>query len=277
MTTYDQAESSAAASRPVELVSFEIGSSPPYRYTTAPLDLTVAGNAYVAQPGLSRSGVVLGASANDQTVSVELPANNAFAALYVDIVPAEVAVCTILRVNRGESPSFATTQLVFQGRVKAVKFSPDKRKASIGVQSREASFNKQMAAYTFQGPCNHQLYSPLCGSDPAAHTFTGTVAAVSGATITVSGLDASGMDFVGGYCHPTATSDFRMVIAQAVDVLTLLLPFAQSPLGQSIDVLEGCDHTLEDCANLHDRVVAFGGFAWCPGDSNNPFRTGVAI
>lgn len=272
MATYDEAESSAAGSRPVELITFAIGFTN-YRYCTGPLAVTVNGNEYEPQ-ATSRSSVVLGATAHDQTVQVDLPANNPFAKLYVDVVPSETATCTILRVQRGESPAFATTAVVFKGRVKAVKFSGDGLKASIGVQSLEASLNKNMLAYTFQGPCNHQLYSAGCGSDPALHTYTGVVTAVTGSQITVAGLDASGLDFLGGYCHPTGNTDFRLVLSQLGDNLSLLIPFAHSPLGQEVAVFEGCDHLPESgCAVKHDRVVAYGGWAWVP--KRNPFASGI--
>lgn len=272
MVSYDEAESSAAASRPVELVLFEIGSTT-YRYTTGPLALTVLGNAYSPE-AVSISSVVLGASAHDQTVQIEVPSTNAFARLFIGVVPADVATCSVLRVQRSESSPFATTQLRFTGRVKAVKFSNDGTKAQVGVQSLESALNKQMSAFTYQGPCNHQLYSAGCGADPGAHTFTGTVSVVSGATITVPGVNASGKDFVSGFCHPTAIADFRMVISQAGDVLTLLLPFASSPLGQDVDVVEGCDHLLDgDCSVKYDRVLEYGGFAFV--SLRNPFASGL--
>ena len=269
MTTFDIMESSAASSRPVELISFAIGSTT-YRYTTGPLDIELGGFTYAAE-GITRSNVVLGATAHDQTLEVVVPSTNAFAALFVDVVPGEQATCTVLRLQRGEVPTYNTSALVFKGRVKAVKFQTGGRSATIGVQSLEASLNKQMLAYTYQGPCNHQLYSAGCGANPASHTHTGTVTAVTGATITVSGANASGHDFVGGYCKPTAALDFRMVIAQTGDVLTLLLPFARSPLGSDVDCVAGCDHLLDgDCSNVFDNVLNYGGFAFVP--IKNPFN-----
>lgn len=269
MTTFDTYESSAAASRPVELISFAIGSTT-YRYTTGPLALDLGGYTYRPE-GITRSAVVLGATAHDQTLEVVVPATNAFAALYIDIVPPEQATCTVLRLQRPEVPTFNTTSLMFKGRVKAVKFLKDGSTASIGVQSLEASLNKQMGAYTYQGPCNHQLYSARCGADPVEHTHTGTVTTVSGATITVTGLNSSGIMMTGGHVKPTTAADFRMVVSQAGDVLTLLLPFHSSPLGIDVDCVAGCDHDVNgDCGDVFDNVLRFGGFGFMP--LKNPFN-----
>lgn len=268
MTTFAALESSAAGSRPVELISFDIGSTS-YRYTTGPLDIVHGGFIYAAE-GITRGKVVLNSAAHDQACEIAVPATNAFAKLYYNVVPAEIATCTILRLQRGEVPTFNTTQLVYQGDVKGVKFQTDGRKASVSVQSFESGRNGQMLAYTYQGPCNHQLYSALCGVDPALHTHTGTVTAASGNTITVAGAGASGLDFTGGFVRPTTHADFRDVMSQSGDVLTLLLPFVRSPVGNDVDCVAGCDHLLDgDCQQVYDNGLRNGGFAFSP--VKNPF------
>jgi len=132
-----------------------------------------------------------------------------------------------------------------------------------------------MPTYTYQGLCNHVLYGPGCLVDPVAHRFTGTVTATSGLTITVPGAGASGIKFKSGYCKPTTITDYRMITAQSGDVLTLLMPFASSPLGATLELFAGCDHNVSgDCKNVFNNVDRFGGFNWVP--NKNIFNTGVA-
>jgi hypothetical protein len=118
------------------------------------------------------------------------------------------------------------------------------------------------------------LYDNSCGALAASFDLLGTVSTTSGNTVTVPGVASSGLDFVGGYIRPTGAQDFRMVLAQSGDVLTLLLPFQTDPTGLDVQVFAGCDHVHDsDCALVFDQVANFGGFAFVP--SKDVFAQGL--
>lgn len=272
MSDFDTLESSVESSQPVELYTFALGTTE-YLFTSSEDDITFSSKTYEAVEGLTRNEVVQGPDDRSRVLTVTMPANNTFASRYAYIIPSDRASFTLMRLQRNETPSL-TSVVLFKGFVKSVLMSDDGRVAKVAVQSLEAASSRSIPRFTFQGMCNHQLYDAACGVNSAAHKFTGLVTAESGSTLTVSGLAASGMDFVGGWCKPSATSDFRMILGQSGDVLTLLLPFVSTMVGLSLDAFEGCDHILTgDCANRFDNVINFGGCAFVP--TKNPFATGL--
>lgn len=272
MATYDTLEKSLQDSRPIELYEFTLGSTI-FRYTSAEDDLTVGADTFTAE-AIARSQVEQGSDAANRTLTVTVPTTNAFAAQYIDVVPGVRASINVFRYQRDESPSFGTQVLLFKGIIQAVQFTDDGTAAEIAVRSIETALNRNIPRFTYMGMCNHFLYSAGCGADPSAHNFVGPVSAVNGNDITLDGAGASGHDFVGGYCHMTGDNDYRMILAQTGDVLTLLLPFGTSPLGSNVQAFAGCDHLVDsDCALVFDRVADFGGFPFVP--NINPFQSGL--
>lgn len=272
MTSFDTLELSVESSRPIELYEFVIGADI-YRYTSAEALISISGDDYTPET-IARGGVDQGSDQADRTLTITLPSSNAFAQRFIDVVPGERASVTVLRYQRDESPAFATSVLLFKGTVQSVNFADDATAAEINVRSIETALNRNVPRFTYMMPCNHFLYDLGCGADPSTHNHVGAVTAVSGNTVTVAGAGASGHDFVGGWARPTGANDFRMVLAQAGDVLTLLLPFADSILGGNLQVFAGCDHLITgDCALVFDRVGSYGGFAFVP--NRNPFEVGL--
>lgn len=271
MATFDTLASSTEQSRPAELIELALGSAM-YYYSTAEDPITSAGNIYLPVAA-ERGSVVEGTDQSDQPITIVVPASNDFAARYINVVPAERASATIFRIERDETPT-PTRVLVFKGLVHAVEFSRNGREAQIACMSIQAAARRTIPRFTFQAQCNHQLYDLGCKVNPTSHHHSGIVTAVSGSTVTVSGLSASGKDCKGGYCRPTGISDFRMVLSQSGDVLTLLLPFSASPLGLTLECFQGCDHNMTGhCATRFDNVLEFGGHAFVP--TKNPFATGL--
>jgi hypothetical protein len=154
-----------------------------------------------------------------------------------------------------------------------VQFPGDNTAQMVSI-SQEGLVNRHMPRYTYMGMCNHTLYGPGCTKDPAAYRYSNTITAVSGNTVTVTGAGTSGLSFKGGYCKLSAASDFRMVLAQNVDVLTILAPFESSVVGSSMDCFAGCNHIVDgDCATVFNNVSRFGGFPYVP--SRNIFTRGI--
>ncbi len=275
MSTYDTLESSRQDSRPVELYAFAIGSRS-YLYTSAEDAITIGADTYEPE-AIARDAIEAGGSENaNRTLVVTLPASNAFAALYVNVVPGQSATVSIFRVQRDETPSLGTTQILqFKGTVQAVRFPNDGQTAEIALRSIEASSSQQIPRRSYMSLCGHVLYDQRCKVDPALFSVTGVVASATGNVITLTGADAyPDQYFRGGYCKPSTESDFRMVLDHTGNLLTLLLPFATDPVGSNVVAYAGCNRSLTgDCATKFDAVLEFGGFAFVP--TKNPFATGL--
>lgn len=271
MATYDTLESSVESSRPVELYTFAQGSAS-YRYSSNESSITIGGTTWDGE-AIGRNDIVQGADDRSRTLDITLPATNSFVSQFISTPPAQKITVSVIRLQIDETPSFTQT-LIFKGVVRSVEFSDDGLTAVVHLQSIESDGSKIIPPYTFMGMCNHVLYGTGCGVSPSDHSFTGPVSAIDGDIVTLDGADASGVDFVGGFCKPVGTNDFRMILAQDGDDLTLLLPFQNDPTGSNVQAFAGCDHIVDsDCAVVFDNVKRFGGFPWVP--EKNPFETGI--
>lgn len=272
MATYDTLERSTEESKPLEVYNFSLGGES-FLYTSAEDEVTVGVDTYKPE-SISRNAVALGEDERSRLLEVTVPLTNTFAGKYLNIPPGIRASCTVIRLQRDETPTFSTQELSFKGFVQSVRF-PDESTAVIGVQSIEAATSRTIPRFAYQGLCNHMLYDDQCQADPDLFSIKGAVVTAEvDNTITVAGAAASGFDFTAGYVKPNGVNDFRLVLAQSGDVLTLLLPFSVSVLGLTADVFAGCDHVISgDCLNVFDNVPRHGGFFIIP--KKNPFQTGV--
>lgn len=274
MTSFATYESSRESSRPLEIYQITIGADE-YLYTSDAKDVTVGTVTYTAV-AIARNSIEQGSDSQSRNLVLTVPGDNPFAALYRDVVPGRRATVNVWRLQRDEVPTYNTRILLFKGQVMSVRFPQDGYAAEIAVRSIEQALNRTIPRFTFMGMCNHILYSPTCGANPLANDVIGTVSAVSGNTITLPGASAKPDGFYnGGYCQPVSgDDDFRLIISQVGNVLTLLLPFAVDVNGAQVQAFAGCDHLVDgDCATLHDRVAEFGGFAFVP--NKNVFASGL--
>lgn len=266
MTTFDQLESSEQSSEPAELYIFAIGAET-FEFTSSEDDITVSGTKYLSEPGLKRTATQQGKDARNTPITINLPASNPFAAKWKIRPPGLSGSVTVLRVQRSELPAIGTTSaLEFKGIVRGVGYPKSGLEAIMEVSSIETAGNRPVPRYRFSIGCGHFLYGPGCKVDPDLHKVTAVVTTEAGNTITVPGVGAfADGTFTSGYVKPAGVSDFRLILAQVGDLLTLDLPFKEAVLSTSVDAFKGCDHIIDqDCDLIFDNVIEFGGHAFVP-------------
>ena len=274
MTSLDTLEKSREDSQPIECYRFTIGSTV-YLFTSSVDDLTIDGDEYRAI-AIGRSNLVQGSDQDQRVLTVSMPAAEDLPSLYRLSLPGERCTMQLFRYQRNESPAFDTAVLLYSGSLQSVKYTADGTVAELAILSIESALAQNVPRFTFMAQCNNFLYDDVCGADPAAHNHIGTVTAVTGRTITVSGSGASSHDFVAGYAKPLGEVDFRQVYEVAGDVLTLDRPFNTNPLNSQMQIFAGCDHLVDgDCALVFDRVQFFTGWPWVP--NTNVFVTGIIV
>ena len=272
MPTYLELERSTEQSRPIELYEVTLGTTV-HRWTSAEDSFTVGSDTFEPEPGLRRGRILQGVGGRARGVEFSLPATNAFASRYSRLPPSEKATFRLFRAQRDETPT-PTVVLIGTGTVFTVRWEDDGRVAKVAVRSAEEQLEQMLPRFTFMAQCNHYVYDGFCGADPAMHNHVGTVTAQDGTALTVSGVGASPHKFPNGFIRPLSGLDFRQVVAEAGDVLTLDVPFPSSLIGLQVQAFAGCDRLIDgDCALVFDRVKEFGGFPWVP--KKNPYRSGV--
>jgi len=270
MASFDAEESSVESSRPYEIYRFLVGVEE-FLYTSAE-DAVVVGTKTYEPVEIRRGAIAQGKNERTRVLSVEIAARNPLAQRYIGPPPGQRAALTIQRVQRGDGT--ATPALIYSGTVKSVTFPKNGQFANMQVQSVEASSSRAVPRYTFMGMCNHLLYGAACGVIQGSFQHIGAVTLVDGNTMTIAGLNASGLDYTGGYVDSATGVEKRQILAQSGDIVTIMLPFEFNPTGTSVTAYAGCNRVLkEDCAVVFSNEINFGGFAFVP--KRNPFTAGL--
>lgn len=272
MADYETLEESVEQSRPIELYNFSLGTES-FLYTSSEDSVTSGINTYEPE-AISRGPIAQGEDDRDAVIEITIPARNVFANKYVDIVPGQRATCSIIRLQRDETPSFTET-LIYKGFVQSVIFKGNGEEAIIGVRSLESSSSRPIPRFVYSGLCNHVLYDIGCGVNSDTFKHIGEVLDMVGSVLTLDG--ASGFadgHFNGGFVKPAALSDFRLILGHIGDELTLLLPFPVSLIGGNVTAFAGCDHFISGhCLTRFTNVPDHGGFPYVP--TVNPFESGI--
>lgn len=265
-------EVSQRGSRPVELFDLSIGNRH-YRYTSAEDQIEFNGVIYVPEK-LERTNIVHGVEESSATVTLTVSTTNQFAQRFILLLPSSSSRCSITRVHR-ENGGVTVGLPIYSGAVKTVDFVDNALRARINLQSDEAMLGLSFPRFAFSSGCNYQVYDQNCGADPEDHKHAGIVTASVADTITIQNAGSSGHKFTGGFCRTVGIDEWRMVLEQDGDDLTLLLPFSSSPVGSVVEAFAGCDHQFTgDCAQVFDNVRRFGGWPYTP--TQNPFLVGIA-
>lgn len=265
---FDTLEKSIEDGQPVELYEFTLGVEKT-RYTSAEDVVNFA--SFDWQPrSISRSSTDSRSEGEENPLNVTLPANDTLAQLFLGVRQGQVLALRIWRFHRGDTEGY----VLWDGVITSAGFKTEAAECVMEGFSNDVAFSRSIGRAKYLSLCNHVLYGEGCGVVASAFDYDGNVSVVSGKTITVDGLFAAkGADWaVGGYVSFSDT-DFRLVLAQSGDVLTLLFPFANTPLSSTVKVFAGCDRTATTCDTKFSNVINFGGFPYVPGF--NIFQTGM--
>ncbi len=266
--SFSTLEKSAESGRPVEIYTFVIGTTT-YYYTSAPDSFEFGGNFYQSRQ-IERSKLGQSSEERQQQLEVTLPTEDEVASRFVGVVPADTMYLTVARYHRGDTESVT----MWSGVIVGAGYINQGGQCKLRGLTTEGATTRTIPRFKYQGMCNHVLFDAGCGAIADDFLYTGTCGAKSGNTITVNGIDAAhGANWmVGGYVN-LDDRDFRLVISQSGDVLTMYLPFENDPVGSTVKCYAGCSHNITDCENKFDNLERYGGFPFTP--VLNPFVSGL--
>lgn len=269
--TFSANELSVEGGAPVELFEFALQGEI-YAFTSGEDEVVVGATTY-DPVAISRTPINVGPETRTEIISVEMPSTSAFARLYVNIVPGAQAVLTIKRFHRfdGVTPEVVT---IFTGVVRSVGYSLDGRVARVAVLPLTSGLSRTIPRFHYSNLCNHVLYDSGCKVVENDFRFIGIVSSITGAVYNIPGVGASVANpATGGFVRFGAV-DYRLILSQSGDDLTLLLPFGpEVAVGSEVDVFRGCAHDIATCKSSFDNVQNYGGFAFVP--LKNIFSTGL--
>lgn len=266
-TIYDTLEDSTQDAEPFELYKFSSGTEE-WRFTTTESTINYLGQDYIPEI-VSREAIVANSEDQSNSVVVTVPRDNAFADLFIGATAPLPVALAIFRNQRGNLASETVT--IFLGQVSNLEV--DGSLAKLTCTSLESEFTNPIGRVHVQLTCPWMLYDHQCGVDPAGFTHTGTLSAITGPQITVTGtptIDPDATFYVNGIAVFNGAR--RFIIAQSGSAgtytVTLMVPFTPAPLvGAPITLIAGCDRTINICRTRFNDVLRFGGFPFMPGRS----------
>lgn len=268
--TFSAYEASAESGSPIELYDFMLGAET-FRFCSCADAVSYDGNDYEAVP-IARREIKASPDERIDTLAIALDSRHAFVRKYINSVPGVRATMTLRRVHRFDTDD--EMRELFRGGVRSVAFTEDGRNAEIVVMPLTGVLSNSVPRFRYSSLCNHSLFDSACGVAAASFKHSNTVSLVDGDEITVTGLSAKGDGWATGGFVQTSWGDYRMVLSHTGSVVKLLLPFAQSPIGVSVDVYAGCARDIGTCHTKFANRLRHGGYAYIP--LSNPFTSGLA-
>lgn len=265
--TYQTTEGSIHGGAPLELYRFAQGTR---RWTlTSHVEAIVyAGETYVAT-AIERTAPEIGTDAQRAALALRLPRAHELAAALLAAAPEETVSLTVYR--RHFTDPDAETIVFWRGRVATAKLAGSV--CELSCEPLLAVMQRPGLRARYGLLCRHPLYSVGCGAPQNSFRTSGTIQAVSGATLTINaaGTQPNGY-FTAGLL---VAGDVRRFIVSHTDTTVVLMqPSPALVAGMAVDLYAGCDHTLETCHARFANSANFGGFPWIP--TKNPF-SGDAI
>lgn len=267
--TFQAQEISRASGQPVELYDFVLGGTE-YLLCTSSDPQTYAAKTYLPLE-INREAVQVGPEEDSSLLQITMPSSHALVRQFINSVPGVLCSLTIRRVHKTDAANELYT--LYKGIVRSVAFSDKGGVSQVGVMSTAGALARTIPRYAFTSLCGHMLFDRRCTINQNLFKFTGTASAVSSNQFTLTGLTASKGDGWATAGFAVSNLDYRLILSQSLDVLTLLLPFNNNVSGTSVDVFAGCDHSAGVCQSKFANGINFGGYPFVP--TTNPFVSGL--
>jgi len=266
---FNTLETGAETGQPIELYLFNLGSQS-HAWTTNPVPYTY--NSVEYQPTeVERQELAFSSDERAEALLIKIPASNPLVRQYINSVPGQRATLSLFRLHRNDGANEVVQ--FFKGSAQTVGFSQNGLTAEIAVLPITADLANSIPRFVFSQVCNNVLFDEGCTVTPSLFRHLDTVTGVAGDQVTVNGLGAKGDDWAAGGYIATPTGDFRQILAHTGDVIRLLLPFGESPLGVTAEVYAGCDHSALTCETKFANLINIAGYPYSP--TKNPFETGL--
>lgn len=273
LTTYEESESRGV---PVELYYFRYGSAPGafFAYTDSEFTVEHNGVSYTPLP-LKRGQITAQQSLDKSEMKVKTNTDNGVAELFRLYPPSSPVILTIRAGHRLDPES--DYAVVWVGRVQSC--SRTKGEAELSCVPASSSIRRSGLRRHYQLTCPHVLYDDTtCRADVASATRTGVVVLTVSYTSLVMPPGWNGTPppekYVGGVVEwdGSAGREVRTILRIEGDQLHLGAPTKDLLSGVStVDIKLGCNHQIEDCTDLHNNIVNFGGMPYIP--QVNPVKT----
>lgn len=276
---FEPIEESRLEGEPVTLYEFIYdgvsGDSPAaksvFGYTDAEIGIIHDGVVYEAVP-ISVGAINSSGSLDKNALTVRMPRDVALFDLAIVWPPAQIVTLVIRQGHLSDTQSGGPEfKVVWSGRVLSIGREGDE--CVVTAEPISSSLRRPGMRRHWQLGCPHALYIGLCKASEPAGTRTGTVTVIDGTTISLAaGWEGSfaKAKFVEGMVKWTdddGGTQARKILKVSGDDITLGGFLRDLVVTDTVSVILGCNHLLDDCEFLHFVIQDFGGGPWIPADN----------
>lgn len=275
--TFEIQETSVQGAQPVELYEIRLSASEVYYFTTSNRPEIVSGlNTYLpavvdrSQPQVNTdqpgSEIELTFVTTDPVV-VDFTTQWATAAPEVGVSSVRISKLHITDVSEQAQPFWF-------GTISSIKYSNDGEETTVLCRALSDLFTLQGPRKNWGVQCNHQLYDDECTLNRLTFTQTAVVQSIAanGVEFTLDALAEPTVRYNAGEFKKFNAADSRLIVARAGPVITVQYPIPSIRVGDTVEVIEGCEHNLTDCAAFSNDIN-YGGSPYTP--PINPFTKGL--
>ncbi|MFU1607323.1 phage BR0599 family protein [Sulfitobacter pontiacus] len=275
-------EKSRTSGIPFELYEFIYGEGENDRFTYTDAEKPVTLNGVTYTPvAISRDSIKSKGRQKNSEMRVTVPRTSGVAALFRGNAPRRVIFTRIYEgflpgndVPRGWAEAASEARLIWSGRI--LEAAPKAGSVDLTCDTLGAGMRRPGLTRFYSRECSFVLYGPRCRANKEAATYPATVAAVGPRTIRIEGeawrAGRTPANFVGGLLEWTGSygGETRMITAFSGEVLTVDGPLSEIAVGDTVDVILGCQRVTAACAELHNNIVNYGGTPYIP--TSNPIN-----
>lgn len=258
--SFDARESSRLDGRPFFLYMIRFGSEPTAvrHYTNLATEYAYGGTVYQSLP-IGHGEVQSSGNLDKTTLPITVPGQGDIPDVYKLGVPSH-PVSVLIRQGHVGDDDFPVH---FSGKVIAVAY--DGSDMTLECEPISASMRRNGFTREYQYMCPLVLYGSQCRASRAAATVSRSPTTVSGAQVTLPANwapDDRKNKYIGGIAEWTVAGgrvERRSIVRRNGDVLTLSNEARGLLAGGTVSLVLGCDHTMDDCRQVHNNILNFGG------------------
>lgn len=232
------------------------------RFSNGSAPFTHDDQEYTPEPIGLTGEVVASSESSKNSVGVKVPLSNEWAQDHLSQSITGPVIVTIFQV------SGASVIVRWKGR--ATTPTVDGGTVSFSCESVLTAGERNGLGRVYMKQCPYALYSVgQCNVDKTLHAVEVTVAAVSGATLTLTGADAHADGwFVGGILEHQGV--LRYVSGHVGNSITVNWPLPEVEITGDATLYPGCSFDRNTCNTKFNNIANYGGQPWLPSD--NAFR-----
>jgi hypothetical protein len=272
-------ERSIQDGRPVELYRIQTSAGLEWRFTNAEDELLDELSLLYQPAAVDRDQFQQSQDRRATEMTLRMPylddVTDEFAQQYVDKPPEGLTTLTIKRHHLTDAG--AEFVQFWEGTIISAAYDQDGQ-VEVLCRGFKNIFEREGPRARWNEKCRHILYDVGCQLIAADFTdFNVQVDSIAsdGVTLTLgANLSSPVPSFIGGKAIKDNGKDYRLIVGQSANVITLQFPFRNDFVaGDLVDLEQGCDHGIGDCQSQFSNIDNYGGFPYTPG--LNPFNEGL--